>query len=73
MRDISRTGPFLADVYANGSRGSSQVPIADNVKLKGKVNVFHPGRTIALPLYPQMTMADLELVVSALKKATDPK
>jgi len=30
-------------------------------------------RTIVLPLYPQMTMADLELVVSTLKKATEPK
>jgi dTDP-4-amino-4,6-dideoxygalactose transaminase len=83
------------------------VPIADSVKLKGKVNVFHSGlvnlhgcevgktrpvlgyedshhaplphseacqdRTIALPLYPQMTMADLEFVVSTLKKATEPK
>ncbi len=28
-------------------------------------------RTIVLPLYPQMTMADLELVASTLKKATD--
>jgi dTDP-4-amino-4,6-dideoxygalactose transaminase len=30
-------------------------------------------RTIVLPLYPQMTMADIELVVSTLKKATEPK
>ncbi len=30
-------------------------------------------RTIVLPLYPQMTMADLELVVSTLKKATEPQ
>jgi dTDP-4-amino-4,6-dideoxygalactose transaminase len=30
-------------------------------------------RTIVLPLYPQMTTADLELVVSTLKKATEPK
>jgi dTDP-4-amino-4,6-dideoxygalactose transaminase len=30
-------------------------------------------RTIVLPLYPQMTMADLELVASTLKKATEPK
>jgi dTDP-4-amino-4,6-dideoxygalactose transaminase len=107
MRGASRTGPLLADVHANGSRGSAEVPIADSVKLKGKVNVFHPGlvnlhgcevgkthpvlgykdsrhaplphseacqdRTIPLPLYPQMTMADLEFVVSTLKKATEPK
>ncbi|MEZ6029902.1 MAG: DegT/DnrJ/EryC1/StrS family aminotransferase [Hyphomonadaceae bacterium] len=30
-------------------------------------------RTIVLPLYPQMTDADLELVVATLKKATEPK
>jgi dTDP-4-amino-4,6-dideoxygalactose transaminase len=30
-------------------------------------------RTIILPLYPQMTMADLELVAATLKKATQPK
>lgn len=30
-------------------------------------------RTIVLPLYPQMTMADIELVVSTLKRATEPK
>lgn len=30
-------------------------------------------RTIVLPLYPQMTMADLELVATTLKKATEPK
>jgi dTDP-4-amino-4,6-dideoxygalactose transaminase len=30
-------------------------------------------RTIVLPLYPQMTMADLELVADTLKKATEPK
>ena len=30
-------------------------------------------RTIILPLYPQMTMADLELVADTLKKATEPK
>ncbi|MFT3723047.1 MAG: DegT/DnrJ/EryC1/StrS family aminotransferase [Hyphomonadaceae bacterium] len=30
-------------------------------------------RTIVLPLYPQMTMADIELVVSTLRKATEPK
>jgi dTDP-4-amino-4,6-dideoxygalactose transaminase len=144
MRGIGRTGPFLADVHANGPRGSFQVPIADSMKLKGKVSIFHPGlvnlyscevgethpvlgynyhmtdtqaavdreqlrrisgivarrgimcsdredgykdsrhaplphseacqdRTIMLPLYPQMTMADLEFVVSTLKKAIEPK
>jgi perosamine synthetase len=30
-------------------------------------------RTIVLPLYPQMTMADLEHVATTLKKATEPK
>jgi perosamine synthetase len=30
-------------------------------------------RTIVLPLYPQMTTADLELVADTLKKATEPK
>jgi dTDP-4-amino-4,6-dideoxygalactose transaminase len=30
-------------------------------------------RTIVLPLYPQMTMSDLELVVKTLKEATAPK
>ena len=30
-------------------------------------------RTIVLPLYPQMTQADIELVVTTLKKATEPK
>ena len=30
-------------------------------------------RTIVLPLYPQMTDADLELVTTTLKKATEPK
>jgi dTDP-4-amino-4,6-dideoxygalactose transaminase len=30
-------------------------------------------RTIILPLYPQMTSADLELVVKTLKEATAPK
>jgi perosamine synthetase len=30
-------------------------------------------RTIVLPLYPQMTPADLELVADTLKKATEPK
>ncbi len=30
-------------------------------------------RTIILPLYPQMTPADIELVVSTLKKATEPQ
>ena len=63
------------------------MPIADSVKLKGKVNIFHPGLvnlngcavsgTHPAPGYdyrnPQMTMADLELVVSTLKKATKPK
>lgn len=29
-------------------------------------------RTIVLPLFPQMTMADIELVVSTLKRATEP-
>jgi dTDP-4-amino-4,6-dideoxygalactose transaminase len=28
-------------------------------------------RTIVLPLYPQMTMGDIEMVVSTLKKATE--
>ncbi len=30
-------------------------------------------RTIVLPLYPQMTMADIELVASTLKRATEPQ
>ena len=30
-------------------------------------------RTIVLPLYPQMTTADLELVATTLRKATEPK
>lgn len=30
-------------------------------------------RTIVLPLYPQMTMSDIELVAATLKKATEPK
>ena len=30
-------------------------------------------RTIVLPLYPQMTMADIEFVVTTLKTATEPK
>jgi len=30
-------------------------------------------RTIVLPLYPQMTMADLELVATTLRQATEPK